>query len=180
MGMSTNGQPDLARVSSRQCRCTAACWNAGNHIEAFESPTTATVVVDAVSPVAHSGCSTSGNSAHAAIRDDGGSFGRRVDKRRVEVRWDGLHVGGCRDRGLHLRERVPAPPRRTGSMFCAREDRRRSDRQRRSRQAAADRVRHHAAVPRPDRPLARWRHRRPRDCGWPTGARERRIGGGSR
>ena len=33
-------------------------------------------------------------------------FGRRAGKRRVQVRRHGLQVGGCCDRGLHLRERV--------------------------------------------------------------------------
>ena len=61
MGRSSNGQPALVSVSSRQCRCAATCWNAGLHIAACESPTRATVVVDAVSPVAHSGCPTSEN-----------------------------------------------------------------------------------------------------------------------
>ena len=59
MGRSSNGQPDLVRVSSRQCRCTATCWNAAPHIPAFESPTRATVVAEAVSPSTHSGCPTS-------------------------------------------------------------------------------------------------------------------------
>ena len=56
MGKSINGQAPLASISSRQCRCAAICWNAGFHIAACESPTRATVVVEAVSPVAHSGC----------------------------------------------------------------------------------------------------------------------------
>ena len=58
MGKFINGQAALASVSSRQCRCAATCWNAGLHIAACESPTRATVVVEAVSPVAHSGCPT--------------------------------------------------------------------------------------------------------------------------
>ena len=33
-------------------------------------------------------------------------FGCRVGKRRVQVRRYGFQLGGCRDRGLHLRERV--------------------------------------------------------------------------
>ena len=56
MGESSNGQPALAMNSRRQFRCSAICWNAGFHIAACESPTRATVVVEAVSPVAHSGC----------------------------------------------------------------------------------------------------------------------------
>ena len=56
MGKSSNGQAPLASISSRQCRCAAICWNAGVHIAACESPTRATVVVEAVSPIAHSGC----------------------------------------------------------------------------------------------------------------------------
>ena len=56
MGKSINGQAPLASISSRQCRCAAICWNAGFHIAACESPTRATVVGEAVSPVAHSGC----------------------------------------------------------------------------------------------------------------------------
>ncbi len=56
MGKSIIGQAPLAIVSSRQCRCVAICWNAGIHIAACESPTRATVVGEAVSPIAHSGC----------------------------------------------------------------------------------------------------------------------------
>ena len=39
MGKSINGQPALVSISSRQCRCSASCWNAGFHIVACESPT---------------------------------------------------------------------------------------------------------------------------------------------
>src|SRR5579885_1999146 len=58
MGRYIGGQAILARVSSRQCRWAATCCSAGAHIVAFESPTRATVVAEAVSPDAHSGCST--------------------------------------------------------------------------------------------------------------------------
>ena len=44
--------------------------------------------------------------AQAAVEQHGPQFGCRVGKRRVEVRRYGLQVGGRRDRGLHLRERV--------------------------------------------------------------------------
>lgn len=52
-------QPALARVSSRRCRCVATCGNPGLHIVACDSPNRATVVVEAVSPLAQSGCPTS-------------------------------------------------------------------------------------------------------------------------
>jgi len=61
MGKFINGQPALPRISSRQWRSVATCWNAGAHIVVFESPTRATVAVEAVSPVAHSGCPISKN-----------------------------------------------------------------------------------------------------------------------
>src|SRR5947209_8911191 len=56
MGRSIIGQAALAIASSRQGRCAPICWNAGIHIEEWESPTTDTVVLEAVSPIAHSGC----------------------------------------------------------------------------------------------------------------------------
>ena len=59
-----------------------------------------------------------------------------------EVRRYGLEVGGCRDRGLHLGERV-LHRRVVQVNVSARRGRRRSDGQRRSRGAAADRDGHH-------------------------------------
>ena len=44
--------------------------------------------------------------AQAAILEHGALFGCRVGERRVQVRRDGFEVGRCRDRGLHLRERL--------------------------------------------------------------------------
>jgi len=55
VGKFIKGQPALPSISSRQCRCSATFRTAGFHIAAFESPTTATVVVEPVSPVAQSG-----------------------------------------------------------------------------------------------------------------------------
>ncbi len=59
VGRSSTGHIPLAIISSRQCRCVATCSNPGVHIAAFESPIKATVVVEAVSPIAHSGWPTS-------------------------------------------------------------------------------------------------------------------------
>src|ERR1700733_1542570 len=56
MGRSNKGQSALLAIVTRQCRCAAICWNAVFHIPAFESPTRATVVGEAVSPVTQSGC----------------------------------------------------------------------------------------------------------------------------
>ena len=180
MGRSSNGQAALARVSSRQCRCAAICWNAGSHIAAFESPTRATVVVEAVSPVAHSGCPTwkevrmqplSNMAFCSAAASASGGF---------EVRRYGLEVGRCRDRGLHLRERV-LHRRVVRVNVGARGGGRRGDGQRGSRRAAADRDGHryqqrHAHADRYRGGGAAERETAAAE----TGARERRIAGGSR
>ena len=55
IGKSWRGQRTLLMVCNRQCRCCATGSSAGCHIAACESPTSATVVGDAVSPDAHSG-----------------------------------------------------------------------------------------------------------------------------
>ena len=90
-------------VSSRQCRCSATCWNAGLHIAASESPTKATVVVEAVSPVAHSGCPTS----------------KRPRKQPLEATWSFLGArsasGGSRFDGTAFRSADAA----TAACTCA-------------------------------------------------------------
>ena len=140
MGRSSNGQPALASVSSRQCRCAATCWNAGPHIAAFESPTRATVVVEAVSPVAHSGCPTSKRLRKQPLRRTGLSSAAASAS------------GGSRFDGTALSSADAATAACTCANACctaasygvdvgARGGRRRGDRQRRSRRAAADRVR---------------------------------------
>src|SRR6185369_11313716 len=59
IGRSRNGHNTLLIVSSRQCRSRAIGSSAGCHIAACESPTSATVVGDDVSPDTQSGCATS-------------------------------------------------------------------------------------------------------------------------
>jgi hypothetical protein len=44
----------LLRISSRQLRCSAICWNAGFNIAAWESPNRATVVGEGCRPGARS------------------------------------------------------------------------------------------------------------------------------
>ena len=180
MGRSSNGQAPLARVSSRQCRCAAICWNAGFHIAACESPTRATVVVEAVSPVAHSGCPTSKRLRRQPLRNMAFCSAAASASGGFEVRRYGFQVGGCRDRGLHLRERV-LHRRVVGVDVGARGGRRRSDGQRRSRRAAADRGGHHYQQrhAHTDRDRGGGTAERETAPGQ-TGARERRIATGSR
>ena len=162
------GRPPWPAISSRQCRCAATCWNAGFHIAACESPTRATVVVEAVSPVAHSGCPTWKELRMQPLRNTAFCSAAASASGGVEVRRYGFQVGGCRDRGLHLRERV-LHRRVVGVDVAARGRRRRGDGQRRSRRAAADRGGHHTSSATPTQtatavatpPSARLRSGRP-------------------
>ena len=104
MRRSCIGQVTLASVSSRQCRCSATCWNAGFHMAACESPIRATVVGEAVSPARALALPDVAPRSHAAVDEHGRLVGGRTGKRRVQVRRNGAQAGGRRDRGARLRE----------------------------------------------------------------------------